>query len=171
MPLHHSIRSEWPRGGTMKQINWACCALPVLAALLFGFGVKPGAQGAAAQDRQSPPQDAPAFQVDSSWPKIPNHWVFGEVSSVSVDAQDHVWVLQRPRTVRPEQKANAAPPVLEFATDGTFLQGWGGPGEGYEWPENEHGIFLDYKGLVWIGGNDDKDDQLLKFTQTGKFVM
>ena len=155
----------------MKRIIWGCFALPVLAALLFNLDVEPSAQRAAAQDRQMPRQEAPTFQVDPSWPKIPNHWVFGEVSSVSVDAQDHVWVLQRPRTVRPEQKASSAPAVLEFAADGTFLQAWGGPGEGYEWPENEHGIFLDYKGLVWIGGNDEKDDQLLKFTQAGKFVM
>ena len=26
------------------------------------------------------------------------------------------------------------------------------PGAGYEWPENEHGIFVDDNDVVWIGG-------------------
>ena len=28
----------------------------------------------------------------------------------------------------------------------------GGPGNGYDWPNSNHGI-IDYKGFVWIGGN------------------
>src|ERR1700693_2434088 len=115
--------------------------------------------------------EVPLFRADPSWPRIPNNWVFGEVSSVSVDAQDHIWVLQRPRTLRPSEKAMAAPPVLEFDVAGNFIKGWGGPGDGYQWPANEHGIFLDYKGNVWIGGNDKSDDQLLKFTQDGEFIL
>lgn len=123
------------------------------------------------QARNDRAQQAPAFQADPSWQKIPNGWVLGEVSSVAVDAQDHVWFLQRPRTVKPEQKANAAPAVLEFDATGKYIQGWGGPGQGYEWPEMEHGIHVDYKGYVWIGGNGMSDHQLLKFTKAGKLVM
>ena len=33
-----------------------------------------------------------------------------------------------------------APPIIEFDSDGTVVQAWGGSGEGYEWPEVEHGI-------------------------------
>jgi DNA-binding beta-propeller fold protein YncE len=68
--------------------------------------------------------------------------------------------------------------VVEFDADGNFIQAWGGRGEGYEWPapEAEHGIFVDYKGYVWIGGNGTDptptgNDQILKFTKDGKFVM
>jgi hypothetical protein len=125
----------------------------------------------AAKPRMPRALEVPVFQVDPSWPKIPNNWVFGEVSSVSVDSKDHVWVVQRPRTLRPAQKSQVAPAVLEFDTAGNFIKGWGGPGDGYEWPANEHGIFVDYKGFVWIGGNDKTDHQVLKFTQDGKFVM
>jgi hypothetical protein len=57
-----------------------------------------------------------------------------------------VWILQRPLSVRTDQKERAAPPVLEFDADGLFVQGWGGPGEGYDWPEIEHGIYVDPKG-------------------------
>ena len=46
-----------------------------------------------------------------------------------------------------------------------------GPGQGYEWPENEHGIFVDDNDFVWLAGNGKKDGQLLKFTMDGKFVL
>jgi DNA-binding beta-propeller fold protein YncE len=124
-----------------------------------------------ARARKAPDAKVPLFQVDPNWPKIPNGWVFGEVSSVAVDAQNHIWVLQRPRTLRPAQKSHVAPPVVVFDADGNYIKSWGGPGEGYEWPITEHGIFVDYKGSVWIGGNDNADNQILKFTQDGRFLM
>jgi DNA-binding beta-propeller fold protein YncE len=60
--------------------------------------------------------------------------------------------------------------VLEFDQDGNLLRSWGGPGEGYEWPASNHGIFIDHKGIVWIGGNGGGDAHVLKFTQDGQFV-
>src|SRR5204863_6594919 len=65
----------------------------------------------------------------------------------------------------------AAPPVLEFDQEGNLLRHWGGPGQGYEWPDSNHGIFIDYKGNVWIGGNGGPDSQILKFTKDGKFLL
>ena len=123
---------------------------------------------------------APTFQVDPSWPSIPNDWVLGEVSSISVDSRDHIWVLHRPRSIPEAQRAKAAPPVLEFDTSGKLLASWGGPGEGFDWPEREHGIFVDAKNFVWISGNGgwpkpagpgSGDDMILKFTTAGKLVM
>ena len=123
---------------------------------------------------------SPTFRADAGWPTIPNNWVFGEVSSIAVDSQDHVWILQRPLTVPADQRGRAAPPLLEFDASGKFLQGWGGQAKGYEWPEREHGVYVDPRGFVWIGGNNgsgtpappgDSDDMLLKFTRDGKFVM
>jgi DNA-binding beta-propeller fold protein YncE len=70
--------------------------------------------------------------------------------------------------VRPDQKTG--PPVMEFDAAGNYLQGWGGAGTGYDWPQSEHGIYVDYKGYVWVGGQGN-DEQILKFTKTGKFVM
>jgi hypothetical protein len=118
-----------------------------------------------------PQREVPKFQVDPSWPKLPEKWVWGQVSSVSVDDRDHAWILQRPNTIRDDQKGRAAPPVLEFDAAGNFVQGWGGPGEGYDWPEIEHGIYVDPKGYVWVGGNGKTDHHLVKFTKAGKFVM
>jgi hypothetical protein len=125
----------------------------------------------------------PTFKVDASWPQaLPNNWIMGQAAGVAVDADDNVWVIQRPRTLTDDEKAASfnpprtkccvpAPPVMEFDTNGKLLRAWGGPGQGYDWPENEHGIQIDYKGFVWIGGNGTNDGQLLKFTKDGKFVL
>src|SRR3981189_3427386 len=64
----------------------------------------------------------------------------------------------------------AAPSVLEFDADGNLLRSWGGPGEGYEWVGREHGIEVDDKGFVWLTGNADNDNFVIKFTGDGKFV-
>lgn len=128
-----------------------------------------GSQPALAQER-----DVPTFKVDPSWPNLPNNWVLGQVASVTADGRDHVWVLHRPRTVSDEERGNAAPPVLEFNASGTFIQAWGGPVPDYEWPANEHGIHVDYRGHVWVGGNSgqpESDDMLLKFTNGGELLL
>ena len=144
------------------------------------------AAGASVSAKAPPPTQSrslPIFEIDRAWPKIPPQWKMGDASSVAVDAQDRVWVLNRPRTLlKPEQKAMAAPPVMVFDGAGNYVKSWGGDGKGYEWPEREHGIYIDNKGFVWLGGNSCPtnglpglrpvaDDQLLKFTQDGKFVM
>ena len=124
----------------------------------------------AAQNR---PQ-VPTFAVDAQWPKpLPNQWILGAVAGVAVDASDHVWIVHRPSTLQPNETRSiwrAAPPVLEFDVNGELLSSWGGPGEGYEWPDLEHGIYVD-KDAVWLGGGGEKDSQVLKFTRGGKFLM
>lgn len=147
-----------------------------------GVGQRLFHQAVAAEALQTRGSEVPVFQLDPSWPKLPEKWKFGNVSSVAVDARDHVWVLHRPLSLPADQRAMAAPPVVEFDQAGNFLQAWGGPGNGYEWPEREHGIHVDYKDHVWIGGNNHaarklpglkpvSDNQLLKFTKAGKLVM
>ena len=154
---------------------------------------------------------APRFEVDPLWPKpLPNHWLMGQTIGVDVDAQDRVWIIHRAGSLEPGEKhattnpptaqcCAPAPPVLEFDPAGNLVGNWGGPGAGYDWPDSNHGITIDYKGNVWIGGNgrgaqpagrggrgrgaaDDEEGQIggvqpfndnmvLKFTQTGKFLM
>ena len=112
------------------------------------------ATDASAQSQSQPPRAVPTFEVDASWPKVPPQWKLGDVSSFAIDAQDNVFVLHRPRTLKPEDTAKAAPPVMVFDPAGNFVKGWGGAGSGYEWPEREHGIHIDHKGFVWLGGNN-----------------
>ncbi len=125
----------------------------------------------------------PQYQVEPFWPKpLKDNWIWGQVTSVAVDTRDHVWVLHRPATLLADDKLAqlkpptatcciAAPPVMEFDQDGNFVQGWGGPGEGYDWPKNEHGLHVDWQGNVWIAGNDPADHHILKFTREGKFLL
>ena len=155
---------------------------------------------------------APMFEVDPMWPKpLPNHWIMGNTIGVSVDAQDHVWIIHRQGSLEAKEVYATtnppgsscclpAPPVLSFDQAGNLIQHWGGPGAGYEWPDSNHGITVDYKGNVWIGGNGlgqapgargqaagargqaapetqttgvpyTHDSMIMKFTQDGKFLM
>src|SRR5579863_10280297 len=155
---------------------------------------------------------APRFDVDPMWPKpLPNHWVMGNTIGVSVDSKDHVWIIHRQGSLEAMEEYAAAnppgpkrrkgvveaeccvpaPPVLEFDQEGNLLEHWGGSdGDGYVWPDSNHGITIDYKGNVWIGGNGRgggqqatanegqvggvqpfNDNMVLKFTQSGKLLM
>jgi len=128
-------------------------------------------------------QKQPTYKVDPFWPQeLPNNWIIGQIGGISVDSHNHIWVLQRPgsNTVdelgaaqKPprSQCCLAAPPVLEFDVNGKLLNSWGGPGKGFDWPGNEHAIYVDKDDNVWITGNADTDRQLLKFTRDGKFLM
>jgi hypothetical protein len=147
---------------------------------------------------QRTPSPAPTFQVDPLWPKpLPNHWILGSVTGVSVDAQDHIWLVHRGMdslTARTEAGIGTnpptaesccapAPPVLEFDRAGTLLSSWGGAGEGYVWPRTPAGIAVDAKGNVWIAGiapatngtgqaaPQPGDAQVLKFSRDGKFLL
>jgi DNA-binding beta-propeller fold protein YncE len=126
---------------------------------------------------------APRFEVDPFWPKpLPNHWLLGAAIGVWVDERDHIWIIHRSSATLNNNERGAelnpptgecckgAPPVLEFDAEGTLVNSWGGPGQGYEWPQSNHGIFVDHKGNVWIGGNGAGDSHVLKFTRTGKFI-
>ena len=66
-----------------------------------------------------------------------------------------------------------APSVVAFNQTGDVVKAWGGPKAAlcYDWPENEHGMFVDYKGNVWLGGNGENDGMVLKFSNDGKFLM
>ena len=132
---------------------------------------------------QKPAAGVPIFEIDPSWPKFEGNWIFGSIGGVFVDpTNDHVWVLNRPRTLQKDedyaaQKPAAAdccvPPafVQEFDQTGNALRSWGGPGPGYEWPANEHGLSIDSKGNFWIAGNGKGDAQVLKFNRDGKFLL
>jgi DNA-binding beta-propeller fold protein YncE len=129
---------------------------------------------------------APRFEVDPFWPRpLPNHWILGSSVGVTVDARDHVFIVHRgaptlnerteiglattPRTA--EGCCLPAPPILEFDPAGNLVGHWGGPGPGYEWPTSNHGVTVDDKGNVWIGGNGKGDAHVLKFTRDGKLLM
>lgn len=160
----------------------------LLSALLLITGFTLNCTSANAFDQPTPARiegltNGPAYAVDPFWPKpLPNNWLLGQVSGIATDKNDHIWIIHRPRTLSPDElganftPANSkccipAPPVLEFDQAGNLLRSWGGPGAGYDWPKNEHGIYVDQSGNVWIAGNDKEDRMVLKFTEEGKFLL
>ena len=159
-------------------------SLSIAAALSVAF-IALGAGQALLENRadaQARTVQAPMFEVDPLWPKpLPNHWLLGMTIGVWVDDQDHIWIIHRSSaTLHNNEKAlelgvgeccRGAPPVVVFDQAGNLVRAWGGPGEGYEWPMSNHGIHVDYKGNVWIGGNGKADAHVLKFTKEGKFLM
>jgi len=136
-------------------------------------------QGATAA---SSDQMAPQFVVDPYWPQpLPNKWLLGRTIGIAVDERDHLYVVHRDQDnmfmnqelgldLGRAECCTAAPPILEFDSAGNLVNAWGGPGEGYTWPESNHGIEVAPDGNVWIGGNGSGDSHVLVFTRDGEFI-
>ena len=179
----------------------ALAATILLMAACAPAGNEPGAEATMAD---SDAVMAPVFEVDPLWPKpLPNHWLLGATIGLDVDADDNVWIVHRASSLEDKELyptwdppasycCFAAPPVLAFNQAGDLIKHWGGQGEGYDWPASNHGIDIDHKGNVWIGGNgrgasraaaalphDESamgkgrvhDSMVLKFTNDGEFLM
>lgn len=156
---------------------------PVTRFTAFVLAVACASALAAAQRPASQKRQAPQLQVDPFWPKpLPNTWILGQVSGVAADKRGHVWIVQRPRSLADRELGaqqtppwstccRAAPPVIVFDQAGNVVRSWGGPGNGYEWPASEHGVFVDDNDAVWLAGNGESDAQLLKFTLDGRFLL
>src|SRR5712692_2081946 len=177
-----------------------------LFALLLLLGASCAAPETGAQSRGA---QAPMFKVDPLWPKpLPNHWVLGSVTGVAVDSQDHIWITHRGADSLGNNEKGAtlnpptgccvpAPQVLEFDQAGNLVSHWGGPGQGFDWPQSTGGIVVDHKGNVWIaaagqpepaagraaatpaaaGGRSaapaprPKDAHVIKFSRTGQLLL
>ena len=172
--------------------------------MLAGCATSTEGPAAAADPVAAGERMAPRFEVDPLWPKpLPNHWLLGTVIGVDVDDEDNVWIVHRGSSLERKELyptwdppasycCFAAPPVLAFSQEGDLIAHWGGPGEEYDWPASNHGVDVDHKGNVWIGGNgrgaskaaaalphhEDAmgkgrvhDSMVLKFTKGGKFLM
>lgn len=125
-------------------------------------------------------QAPPAYKVDPFWPKpLPNKWIMQQVPTLVVDKDDHIWVFNRSRGIRPDENgASTTPPrtdcciagpaVLEFDAEGNLLQAWGGPGYVPNWPR-EQTIAVDGEGNVWISGTQ-RGSSILKFSRDGKLL-
>lgn len=163
-------RREWLIGGAF-------------ATAIAALGVSQAVLDNKAEAQRAEMIDAPVFEVDPFWPKpLPNGWLLGSAIGVWVDEQDHVWMIHRSSATLNDNEKGAeltppraeccrgAPPVLVFDQEGNLVRSWGGPGQGYEWPQSNHGITVDHKGNVWIGGNGQNDAHILKFTKDGKFL-
>jgi DNA-binding beta-propeller fold protein YncE len=178
----------------MKRCLYICAAFILIA---FGAGQTGLKKAADAQGRAG--VQAPIFKVDPLWPKpLPNHWVLGSVTGVAVDARDHIWIIHRGADSLGNNEKGAilnpptgccvpAPHVLEFDQEGNLISHWGGPGEGFEWPQSTGAISIDHKGNVWIAAAGQpepaagrgaapttprpQDAHIIKFSRAGQFLL
>lgn len=143
-----------------------------LTALAAALGPAALSAGQTVSTGSQPAARAPSFEVDPFWPRpLPNHWLFGSITGVAVDAQNHVWVVHRgaaSMTARTEIGLATNPPtaeaccapapfVLRFDPAGRLVSHWGGPGAGYDWPQSPGGITVDAAGHVWIAASGPAD--------------
>lgn len=170
----------------MRRLNTACVLVGLIVTLMALSCGQQVVEEAMRPNIDTSPQSQlidGKYQVDPFWPQdLPEKWLLGQVIGVAVDSRDHIWVLHRPGSLSARERGAAdepptseccvpAPAVIEFDSAGQVVQAWGGPGAGYEWPSSEHGIFVDFKDNVWIGGNGDDDGLVLKFSRDGTFLL
>ncbi len=151
---------------------------------------------ALAQDSQ-----VPAFEVDPLWPMpLEYPYILGPVSGVAVAPDGNVIILTRQDGFNNGNEINSvtgtgtcctpSQAVLEYAPDGRLVRQWGGPGDGYVWPQRPHGIAIDPEGNLWIGGGvasaapagpggggaagepnaSPIDSHILKFSRDGRYL-
>ena len=110
---------------------------------------------------------APTMTVEPLWPKpFPQKkaWILSQVTGVTVDAQDHIWVVHRGvDSLQTNEKGPAlepwassccfaAPQILEFDAAGTLLNSWEPKDmKGFDWPHDPSGIAVDKAGNVYVG--------------------
>ena len=158
------------------------CALGAALAVVAAAPGGASSTGVTAQSGDSMLGGA-GFAFDPYWPKpLPDNWTLGNVVGVAVDSRDHIWIVHRPGSLNQQESGadadpplaeccRPAPPVIEFTQEGDVVQAWGGPSHDYEWPQSEHGIFIDHLDNVWLGGSGGNDSQILKFTRHGRFLL
>jgi len=166
----------------IRRRNVVICTVGM--ALIFVLAMGSACMDERASEAIAAGGSVPIFEVDPLWPKpLPNHWILGSTIGVSVDSRDHIWIIHRQTTFNEANELGAtldpptteccvpAPNILEFDMEGNLVNSWGGPGDGYDWPQSNHGITVDAMDNVWIGGNGADDSHILKFTRDGQFLM
>lgn len=125
--------------------------------------------------------ELPEWEIDPTWPPtLPNDWILGDIRGLFIDDDDHLWVIHMPSSLTSQEIGAAvdppiadccypAPPVLELDPEGNVIQAWGGPGDGYTWFDQEHGIYVDHNDFVWMGTSNGQ--HVMKFTRDGRHVL
>ena len=136
--------------------RFAACAVWVIAAAILT------PLSSQAQTR------APRYEPDLTWPKpLPDRWVLGGLGGVCVDAQDHVFILNRQDV--PEGDLNAgklAPPIIEFDPAGNVVNSWG---DFKLLDPRLHSCHFDEEGNIWIASAPS--GMVQKYTHDGRKLL
>ena len=136
-------------------------SLAALAALGLSVALSI-ASGAFAQNR------AVRYEVDVSWPRpLPNQWVLGGLGGVCVDAQDHVFILNRQDVAEGDlNAARLAPPIIEFNPAGEVVHSWGDPAR---LDPRLHSCHVDKDTNIWIASSPS--GMVQKYTHDGRALL
>lgn len=130
-------------------------ALSAVVALVFPNG--PEAQSAVSR-----------YAVDPTWPKpLPKGWVLGGLGGVCVDAQDHVFILNRPDA--PDADLNArtmAPLIIEFDPSGQVVNSWGDPAL---LDARLHSCYADKDNNIWMASSPS--GMVQKYSHDGRTLL
>jgi len=115
-------------------------------------------KGLAAYYRGTKADSAPSvamadFTVDPAWPRKPNHFTWGQMPGLAIDAADRVYLFTR-----------SEPAVQVYRADGTFVRSWNTPGF-----EGAHGLRVDPEGNVWT--TSITDHVVRKYSNRGKLLL
>ena len=139
--------------------------------ILAGAVLCAGVALAAMSVQPSPSQaqtGAPRYEVDANWPKpLPNRWVLGGLGGLCVDAQDHVFILNRQDVVDGDLNgANLAPMIIEFDPAGNVVNSWGDP---KLLDQRLHSCHFDKDGNIWVASAPS--GMIQKYTHDGSKLL
>jgi len=111
---------------------------------------------------------APRYEVDVSWPKpFPDRWVLGGLGGVCVDAQDHVFVLNRQDVLEGDLNAGRlAPAIIELDSSGALVNAWG---DSALLDPRLHSCYVDKSDNVWVASAPS--GMVQQYTHRGSLLM
>ena len=123
-------------------------------------------------------QDAPRYELDPLWPKLPfgDGWLTGGLGGMCVGGDDRVFILNRQNVVAEDlDGARPAPPVIELDAGGNVVRAWGDPAA---IGDRLHDCHVGADGSVWLVAagtgvvqkySSDGGELLLQIGETGKY--
>ncbi len=93
------------------------------------------------------------YVVDVTWPRKPDHFIWGQMPGITVDNQDQVYIFTRSR-----------PAVQVYQPDGKFLRAWNVEDFG-----GAHYIRIGPKGNVWTANINNH--VVRKYSPEGKLLL
>ena len=111
---------------------------------------------------------APQYEVDLNWPKpLPDRWVLGGLGGVCVDAQDHVFILNRQDVIEGDLNGGKlAPSIIEFDAAGKVVNSWGDP---KLLDPRLHSCHFDAEGNIWVAAAPS--GMVQKYTHDGSKLL
>jgi hypothetical protein len=108
------------------------------------------------------------YEVDATWPKpLPNQWVLGGLGGVCVDAQDHVFILNRQDVADGDlNAARLAPQIIELNPAGDVVKAWGDPAK---LDPRLHSCHVDKDANIWIASSPS--GMVQKYTHDGRTLL